>query len=201
MKKEIICTSTNLFMRYGIRSVTMDDIARELGISKKTLYQYIDNKTDLIEQILQRHLEGDQEAMLEIRAQSINPIDEMLRIGRYVTEQLRAVSVNVIYDLNKYYASSWRAMEQEMRAHIFKIISDNIERGISEGLYRADMDAGIIARLFVGKSMLMVDEDFFGDREYLWADLHQEFVRYHMYGIVSANGRHLLEKYLAAEQL
>lgn len=187
-------------MRYGIKSVTMDDIAREMGISKKTLYQYVPNKADLIEQIFQAHITEEKCMTEEIRSTSSDALEEMLRIGRYVVEKLRSMSPTTVYDLRKYYGSIWKKMEAQMKQHVYGVISDNIGRGIQQGIYRSELDPDIIARLYVGKSVLVADEDVFEIGDYDLATLHQEYIRYHIHGIASEKGRQLLAKHLAAQQ-
>jgi AcrR family transcriptional regulator len=183
LKQDIIKASFDLFMRYGIKSVTMDDIARELGISKKTLYQYVSNKAELIEQKCMTE---------EIRSTSSDALEEMLRIGRYVVEKLRSMSPTTVYDLRKYYGTIWKRMESQMKQHVYGVISDNIERGIRQGIYRSELNPEIIARLYVGKSVLVADEDVFESGKYDLATLHQEYIRYHIHGIASEKGRQLL---------
>jgi AcrR family transcriptional regulator len=200
LKQDIIKASFELFMRYGIKSVTMDDIARELGISKKTLYQYVSNKAELIEQIFQAHVSEEKCMTEEIRSTSSDALEEMLRIGRYVVEKLRSMSPTTVYDLRKYYGTIWKRMESQMKQHVYGVISDNIERGIRQGIYRSELNPEIIARLYVGKSVLVADEDVFESGKYDLATLHQEYIRYHIHGIASEKGRQLLAKHLAAEE-
>lgn len=200
MKQDIIKTSFELFIRYGIKSVTMDDIAREMGISKKTLYQYVHNKADLIEQIFQAYITEEKCMTEEILSTSSDALEEMLRIGRFVVEKLRSLSPSTVYDLRKYYGAIWKKMELQMKQHVHGVISDNLERGIRQGIYRPELDPDIIARLYVGKSILVADDEVFEVGDYDLATLQQEYIRYHIHGIASEKGRQLLAKHLAAEQ-
>ncbi|HMQ45928.1 MAG TPA: TetR/AcrR family transcriptional regulator [Saprospiraceae bacterium] len=201
LKQQILEKSFDLFMRYGIKSITMDDIAKELGISKKTLYQYVENKTDLIEQIFHRHIDEEKQAIDAIRQHSSDAIDEMLGIAKHVINELRTVSANVLYDLQKYYPPTWAMMEGLQKKHIFTVIKENLERGIRQGLYRANLNADIIAKLYVGKAMLLIDDDFFPLQNYNISDLYREYIYYHIHGIASAKGQQLLEKHLVLRTL
>ncbi len=195
----ILRKAFELFMRYGIKSVTMDDIARELGISKKTLYQTVANKADLIAQIFQLHFAEEEQAMATIREQSSDAIEEMLGIGRYVVEKTQGMSPTVVYDLQKYYRSLWDEMQAKMKKNVYSIIIDNLERGIAQGLYRKDMQPDVVARLYVGKTVIAADEETFEACNHDMSTLHRELILYHMHGITSAKGRQLLDKHLAAE--
>lgn len=188
-------------MRYGIKSVTMDDIARELGMSKKTLYQYVENKTDLIEQIFHQHIEEEKKVIECIRSSSADAVDEILKIARYVVEQLRDLSPNTVYDLQKYYPKTWKQMDALHQRHVYAIIKENLERGIRQGAYRSNLNPDIIAKLHVGKTSLVADEEMFPAREYDIKTLYWEYINYHIHGVASIEGQHLLEKYKAAEKL
>ncbi len=193
---EIFEKVNQLFMKYGIKSVTMDDISRKLGISKKTLYLYVDNKADLINKSLELHLLNEKKDIEEIVKTSKDPIDEMLNIARHVSSMLRQVNPSTVYDLQKYYGESWRLMESLHQDHIYGIIRDNIKRGMDLGLYRGNLDLDIIARFYVGKSLILVDEDIFPMKNYNRDKLFLEFINYHIHGIASKKGLELLEEHL-----
>ena len=188
-------------MRFGIKSVTMDDIARELGMSKKTLYQYVDNKTDLIEQIFHQHIEEEKKVMEAIRNSSTDAVDEILKIAMYVVEKLRELSQTTVYDLQKYYRNTWKQMDALHQRHVYTIIKENLERGVRQGVYRSNLNPDIIAKLHVGKTSLVADEEMFPAREYDIKTLYWEYIYYHIHGVASAEGQRLLEKYKAAENL
>ncbi|MCG8332615.1 MAG: TetR/AcrR family transcriptional regulator [Chitinophagales bacterium] len=178
----------------------MDDIAREMGMSKKTLYQYFDNKTDLLEQIFLQHIEDEKEMMGNIKARAADAIEEIVEVGRYVVSLLREVSPTAVYDLQKYYWSIWVELEALHKQYIYESIRENILWGIKQGFYRSNLDADIIAKLFVGKTSLIVDEEMFPAKDYQKGELFQEFINYHIQGIASVKGRQLLEKYQAIEK-
>ena len=161
LKQRILHKVSEMFMRYGIKSVTMDDISRNLGISKKTLYQFVDNKADLLQQVFQQHIEDEVLAMEDIVRQSKDAIEETLNMAKYVTDLLRDMSPNTLYDLQKYYREIWQMMEVLHQQHIYKVIFNNLERGIKETLYREDIDPDIIARLYAGCNAIIVDEAIF----------------------------------------
>jgi AcrR family transcriptional regulator len=199
-KKYILSKSFDLFMRYGIKSVTMDDIAKELGMSKKTLYQYFDNKSDLIEQIFQKHIEEEKLIIAQIRQQATDAIDEMLRIARFIVKMLQDISPTTVYDLKKYYCSTWDKMDTLHKKDIYANIKENLIRGIQQGVYRNDLNPDIIAKLYIAKTSLIIEEDIFPTRDYDMGELFQEFINYHIQGIASEKGRKMLAKHLAAEQ-
>ncbi len=198
-EQKILSQAEALFMRVGIKSITMQDLSRELGISKKTLYQYVENKADLVLKIMYNHAEEEIKACTKITAESKNAIDEMLGIARYSLEQLREISPTLIYDMKKYYRKSWDVMERLHQEHAGGVIIENFKKGIEEGLYRDDFDMNIVSKLYVAQTFSLVEETIFPLRKYDRRHLMNEFIKYHLYGIVSPKGKKLLEKYLAKE--
>lgn len=175
----------------------MDDIARNLGMSKKTLYQYVSNKADLIHKVIQQHIETELKAMAQIRSKSKDAIDEMLGISKYVTQMLREMSPTAIYDMHKYYRKTWDMVESFHQKQIYEFIKVNLEKGVKEGLYRNDFDPDIIAKFYVAKTLLVVDEEMFPLRNYSKENLFNSFLEYHIYGVASAKGLKKLEQYLS----
>ena len=193
LKQQVLDKSQELFMRYGIKSITMDDIARELGISKKTLYQVVENKSDLIEQIFQRRIEEEKMDMAHIRDMSEDAVEEILGIANYVIQKLRQLPPAAMYDLQKYYRGTWKQMQSLHQRYIYKLIRDNLERGIRPGVYRSGIDPDIIAKLYVGKTSLVADEDMFPLKDYNIAELFRQYMYYHIRGVASPKGLKLLE--------
>ena len=194
-QQQVIFKSEELFMKYGLKSVTMDDIARHLGVSKKTLYQYFDNKKDLIQQIFNCRIDFEKDMMDTIREESADAVEEMLKVARYSIRMLRKVSPAAMYDLKKYYHHIWHSVESLHQQYFFEILRENIERGIKQGVYRPDVNADIISKLYVGKISQVVNDELFPIGEYDRADLFKEFFNYHMHGIASPTGLELLEQH------
>jgi TetR/AcrR family transcriptional regulator, cholesterol catabolism regulator len=195
-KNNILLRSEALFFRYGVKSVTMDDIARELAISKKTLYQYFENKNDLIAQMLEAHDTVDEQVINQCFAEATDAVDELVKIGQHVMGEIGKMMSNhsVLYDLQKYHREVWEKMETKMMSRTYEGIKHNIERGIQEGLYRTDVDADIIAKLYVGKMFFIIDEDNFPNKQYnKWHVFIQNWI-YHVHGIGTPKGIALFDE-------
>jgi len=194
VEEEILKKSEALFMRYGIKSITMDDLARQLGISKKTIYQYFENKKDLVLKMSLNHMEREKEATAIITTKAKNAIDEMLKIAKHVIRELRSLSPTALYDMKKYYREAWNVIEQFNQIYVYQCILKNLERGIEEGVYRKDMNLDIIAKLYVGKTSIIIDEELFPLNEYKREELFNEFIYYHIHGIASPQGLKVLDE-------
>jgi len=193
---QYIKKATDSFLRYGFKSVTMSDIARELGISKKTLYQFVDNKNDLIMRCVMMAMKEEQEFVLSIQKQQKNAIEEMLDIAIHVNQTLKKINPAALYDLQKYYSDAWQIIETYTHEFVFTCIMENLERGKKEGLYRQNIREDIIARLFIGKSQLLLNTILFPYPQYKTSELHSEHVMYHIRGVASDKGLKILEQHI-----
>jgi AcrR family transcriptional regulator len=192
---KILFRAEKLFLRYGFKSITMDDLANELGISKKTLYQHIDNKSDLVDKITEQYILRQKISMDEVSKNAKDAIHEMLLIAKHVIQLLRRMQPTTMYDLKKYYRESWMKIDSFHMIHVYQMIKANILKGIKEGLYREQADADIIAKLYVGKTMILTDETMFPLRDYDREKLFREYIKYHIHGIASAKGIEIFKKY------
>lgn len=200
-KDKIIQSSEDLFLRYGIKSISMDDIARHLGISKKTLYQHVENKRDLISQVLTSSFEVDKHEMSIINGKAQNAIEEIVEIAKYTLQILRRVSPTVIFDLQKYYKQTYTLWQEMHSTFVKQSIQANIEWGIKDGLYRENLNPDIIAKLYVGKTLLVIDQELFPPNEYNKETLFTQYIIYHLHGIASKAGLKKLSKYAPDEHI
>lgn len=196
VKTTILQKAEGHFMKYGIRSVTMDDLARDMGISKKTLYQFFDNKDDLVRQVVECHEREDWKIVDQIRQEAKDPIHELLMIVHHSGEILKKVSPNIIYDLRKYHAEVWQDVQCKGRDRDFERILDNIRRGMQMGLYRSKINPEIVARLHLGTFNSILDPDVFPEGKFNLELLVHETMLLFIRGIASPKGIALLEIYL-----
>ncbi|MBK9012637.1 MAG: TetR/AcrR family transcriptional regulator [Saprospiraceae bacterium] len=195
IKEEIVKRSEQLFMRVGIKSVTMDDVSRELGISKKTLYQHFENKDSLVEAVIDTHVEREQACTEEIVQGAKDALEEMIRIGVFLASTIEDVSPSTLFDLQKYYFKTWEVLMKKQDEHIINSVVKNIKKGIAEGNYREDVNAEVIAKIYAKATYMIVDEianlnSIFSRKEMIW-ELHN----YHIHAIATPKGLKLWKKY------
>ena len=194
IKDKIFNAAVQLFLQYGVKSVSMDDLARELGMSKKTIYNHFSNKKELVRFTMMRFLEHDEEIILTLIAKSNSALDEMFNITRHVQYLIRAMKPSLIFDLKKYYRDTWREIENTHFAFIQKTIQSNITRGMEEGIYRAGIKPDIIAGFYSKVSECAADEQLFPINKYSKVELFTQHVHYHLHGLVNDKGRKLLQE-------
>lgn len=183
-----------LFMRYGVKSVTMDDVSRELGISKKTLYQFFENKEDLVKQVTDNHFCSQKIAVEEIKKNAKNAIDELFGISKLMNEFAKNIHPGLVFDLKKYHPESWKIFEKHRNSDIFLSITDNISRGKKEGLYREDVNADFISRIYIAKIEMFLDTEVFPTNLYPVEKTFELYMHYHIRSIASKKGIDYLEK-------
>lgn len=199
--EQILSKCEQCFMRNGLKSTTMDDISRFMGISKKTLYQFIDQKSDLIYRIVQKRVHEEQIAAKALTADAENAIHELLNISRHVHEKLQQTPPHIIYDLQKYYHRSWELMEQHRKGFVASMVKSNIERGLKEGVYRNDLQTDIVTAVYTCAISALVDDGFSNNAPFSPSEAYQVFMDYHIRGIASEKGMELYNQYLAHNQL
>lgn len=191
---QILDQVEGLFMQYGMKSLTMDDVARHLSISKKTLYQYVSNKNELVQKALSRHIEREVKDMEHICSSSPNAIDELFAISKHVSGTLKNIHPSIMFDLQKYYPEAWQVFEEYKMEYIYNCVAANLERGIKENLYRDNLNIPIVARIYVGRIDLLFDPKLFPAGKFSIADIYLELIRYHVRGIASKKGIDYLVK-------
>lgn len=196
----ILAEAGKVFMRLGIRSVNMDDIAQHLRISKKTLYQYVKDKNELVLKAVRGITDHHRSCILGICAQSYNAIDESFEITRFVATQVGQIHPSVHFDLQKYHPEAWDLLQSTERADIYKCIAENLRKGIKEGLYREDLDIDVIARIYISRFDVTFDGELFPSGKYRFEDVIWEMFRYHIRGIASDKGVKYLVKKVKKER-
>ncbi len=195
-KVEIISAATMLFMKYGIKSLTMDDISRRLGISKKTLYQYVTDKKDLVKQGVGLLIEHEKTMLCQALDGSKTAIDELIEVTRCVSSETGEMHPSVIFDLQKYHPDAWKLMENHKKNFIYNMMLENLKRGINEGYYRENLDPFIITNIYIGMVDNMLNPENPIHKSMSIDNLHKEIIRYHIKGIANEKGLEYLKRAL-----
>ena len=182
-------------MKYGLKSQTMDDIAKELGMSKKTIYQFVENKAELIKFTLKDYLDEEKELMAGILKNAKNSLDEMIQLIEYLSQALREFNTSSMYDMQKYYPDSWALYNDYRYNFLLAKIKGNLENGIKEGYYRKDINCDIISKIYVFSIEILRNQELFPADRYLFWNIYLEFQNYHLRGIVTPKGLKYLEEH------
>ncbi len=195
----ILSESMRLFKKNGIRSVSMDDISKELGMSKKTIYQYFANKTELVENVLGYMHEKERIPCIGNDTESMNAIDILLAVSKNVSVQLKDMNPINAYELQKYYPTIYREFIIKKRDHVFDQVKQNFAQGISEGIYRNDLDIDLVARLYIQKLVDVHDPEFLSSVNFGFEKVFQVMFDNHIRGIANAEGLAYYEKQINSQ--
>lgn len=183
-----------MFFEFGIRNLNMDDISRNLGISKKTLYQYVKSKEDLIEKLFYYdEMKWDIE-MSKLKVDEMNAIEILLQVSLRVFEEMAQLDPKLKFELKKYYESIFQQFMVRKQNHIFSQISKNIEKGIAEGIYRSDINVELVAGLYVRNLVMMHNNDFCIDSKITFEEVFQVMFENHIRAISTLEGIAYFEK-------
>lgn len=191
---KILDRCERLFMRYGIKSVTMDDVSRELGMSKKTLYQYFENKEELIHKVTMNHITCQNQMIEKVIHHSKTAIDEMIGISNWMNSMSKNINPSLLFDLRKYHPQSWQVFIDHRNNEVYNCIKHNLERGIKEGLYREELNTEILTRIYIARMEMFLDSEIFPYDKFPPEKTFNEFMDYHIRGLATTKGIKYLEK-------
>lgn len=194
LKNRIRTESLRMFMNLGVRSVTMDDVARELAISKKTLYQFVSNKAELVHESFQFLMQQVIPQVRSIRGTEGNAIDHMFRLDDFMCSMVESHNPATKFQLQRYYPATWKFMDEVRFKEFMDTIQDNLSRGIREGLYRTNLNIKLIAYMYYGKAEIMTDTQWFPTENYDMTEISHVSLEYHLRGICSPQGLEYLYK-------
>jgi len=193
--ERIILGSEELFLSSGIKSVTMDDIARHLGMSKKTIYQFFKDKNELVIALVKRKLQEDEDQVSEIISKSGNVIEEMINMMKCSEEIFSRINPIVIYEMQKYHPEAWKHFQNFKSGVLVQTLEDLLNKGIKQGYIRPEIDVKILAKLRVNQVELGFNTSIFPVAEFNVWKVQQQFNEHFNYGICTLKGYKLLNQY------
>ncbi|MEL6306316.1 MAG: TetR/AcrR family transcriptional regulator [Bacteroidota bacterium] len=194
MKDKILHKATELFLNLGFKSVTMDDLAQQMGISKKTIYSHFQNKTQLVEECTMDLFWCISDGIDEIVALGKNPIEELYEIKRFAMEHLKGEKTSPQYQLQKYYPRLHETLKKKQFDVMRTCVLDNIKRGMEMKIYRENLDIEFVSRIYFSGAISIKDQGLFPLNMFSHAQLEDYFLEYHLRGIVTPKGRKILNE-------
>lgn len=195
VKERILIKSHELFNQYGIRSVSMDDIAAQLGISKKTLYQYYTDKDELVTAVFTLVMDHNREECSENKDKAENAVHEVFMAFDMVQEMFSNMNIAVLYDMEKYHPLCYKKYLEYKNGFLYQMIRSNIERGVKEELYRSEIDVDIMTRYRIYSIMLSFNTQVFPNNRSNVVYIEQQLLEHFLNGLATAKGHKLIQKY------
>jgi len=188
MLKDILERVRELFYKYGVRSVSIDDICRDLGISRKKLYEYFASKHKLVEKLLELERQNFEVIFSQYNFEGVNAIDILLTVSKEIGEHFRDISPSMTFDLKKYYPGIYHNHVEERIEFVFSKIQINLTKGINQGMYRTDLSVELIARLYIRRLMDLHNPEFFPAEKFSFRTIFDVMIDNFIRGIATESG-------------
>jgi len=198
--KDILERILSMFTRYGIRSITMDDIARELGVSKKTLYHDFEDKNDLIKRVIDFDIMQSRKFLEEAHRTDLDAIEEIFLVNGRIHQNRSRYNPTFYYDLKRYYPETYQRWLSEKRQNMFGLIVGNLQKGKQEGLYRKEIREHIIGKLYMARMEMLDSYEIIDGQQMLSAEFLQEIFTYHLHAICNESGLKTLAEFKAKSE-
>ncbi|MBC6991443.1 TetR/AcrR family transcriptional regulator [Hymenobacter sp. BT491] len=195
IKDRILQSAQGLFMRNGIKSVSMDDIASHLAMSKKTLYKWFENKDQIVYGVMEHHLLLNKRECDVLSQRASSAIEELFVMMGWMKKQFADVHPSIFYDLQKYHPATWQMWLRFKNQFILNQIESNLQRGISEGLYRPDLDVDVLARLRLAEIELAFNPEVYPASQFEPRRVQLIHAEHFMLGLVTLEGYNLITQY------
>lgn len=194
IKHKIVQAAFELFQKYGIRSVTMDDIARHVGISKKTIYQGFSDKDEIVLAVTQMHQNMWEERANHFASTSENAIEELLRFSVVFRDQMRQLNPSLMFDLFKYHREAWQNWVAYKSNVVKQKIVDTLTRGIREGYFRTGLNVDILATFRVEQVEMAFNDSIFPRDKFRFEEVQMLLFDHFIYGCLTFEGMKLYEE-------
>lgn len=193
--ERIVLGAKELFFRYGVKSITMDDIARHLAVSKKTIYQFFSDKNALVCAVAEMHMKSEEEEMIMIRHSSKDPVEEVLKVSEHLKVSLLNMNMSLLFEIEKYHHQAWMLFSNFKNDCINRYLVENMEKGKALGLYRKEINVEILARLRTEEIIMGFNTLIFSPQRFQLHQIQVEFLDHFLYGICTLKGHKLINRY------
>lgn len=195
MKIRIAEKARELFMRYGIKSITMDEIATQMGISKKTIYQHFVDKDALVLEVFMHVMQQNKAAIIKSKELAENAVHEQFLCSDVVSEMFAHMNPMLLFDMQRFHPLVHKQFEQYKKQFVIGIIQQNIERGIHEEVYRADIDVHLISWLMLESNFICMHQPEIRDSITNLAKVEKQLTDFFLHGLSTTKGIKLIQKY------
>jgi TetR/AcrR family transcriptional regulator, cholesterol catabolism regulator len=195
IKERIVKGAQELFFRYGIKSITMDDVAKHLAISKKTIYQFLNDKHELVSMVTKVHLEEQERIIIEIADRAIDPIDEVLKLSEHLRQLFQNINSSLLFEVQKYHPKAWQIFLNHREFCIHNSLAKNLKSGIEKGLYRKEIDVEIMSKLRMEEILMGFNPFIFPQQKFNLQNVQIQLIDHFLHGICTLKGHKLINKY------
>jgi AcrR family transcriptional regulator len=195
IKERIQQKAHDMVMQYGIRSVSMDDIANALGMSKKTIYQYYADKDELVDAVVEDELKKTEKDCDACRINAKDAVEEVVLTMNQIHDQFQNMNPVILYDMEKFHPNAFQKFLKHKNEFLFRVIKQNIERGVIEELYRPELNVDVLSKYRLESMLLAFNIYVFPPGKYKLVDVTEIIMENFIYGLATIKGYKLIVKY------
>ena len=195
MEDRILLKARDLMFQTGIRQVTMDDLATQLGISKKTIYQYYKDKDDLVKAVVGFELKNHQQLCQHCEANADNAVHEMFLMMETMKEMAKTMNPGSMMELEKYFPSAFAIIKNHKECFFLSLIKQNLMKGIEQGFYRSDLDVEILSKYRLETIFIPFNLNAFPVSKFDPIKVHTQLMEHFVYGLMTVKGYEIMQAY------
>ncbi len=195
MKERIKQKADELFRQYGIKAITMDEIAGQMGISKKTIYQAYADKDELVDAVITEMIGYNQKCCGTHKAKADNAVHEVFLAMEMIQDMFSNFNPSILFDMQRNHPNTFEKFSKHKNSFVFQVVKDNVKRGIKEELFRGDVNPDVISKIRLETMFLPFNQELFPKNKFNLVDLEKQLIDYYLFGIASLKGYKLILKY------
>jgi AcrR family transcriptional regulator len=195
LRERILTEADDLFCKFGVKRITMDDVAKQLGMSKKTIYQHFKDKNELVYVLIQNMLQAQMKVMDEQAASAENAVQEVFLVVTHLQDMLSKMNPMIFYDLQKYHPEVWTLFKNFRYSYMKDCLLKNLSWGVKEGLFREKMNFEIMSTMRIEQCDMVFNQIVFPPGKYMISDVLTEITEHYLYGLCTLKGHKLINKY------
>ncbi|MEH6406825.1 MAG: TetR/AcrR family transcriptional regulator [Leeuwenhoekiella sp.] len=195
MEDKILHKAAEMFLSQGFKSVTMDDIAQEMGISKKTIYTHFETKLKLVEMVTYFLFDVIHKGITEIQSRNLNVIEELFVIKDFAMQNLKDEKSSPVFQLQKYYPKIYKKVHGQQIKLMTACVTDNLERGIATGFYRPKIKVCFVSKIYYMCTMGIKNPEIFPPHDFIIKDVTSDYLDYHLRAIATPQGLEILQQF------
>ncbi|HEX8376934.1 MAG TPA: TetR/AcrR family transcriptional regulator [Pedobacter sp.] len=195
LRERILTEADDLFCKFGVKRITMDDVAKQLGMSKKTIYQHFKDKNELVYVLIQNMLEAQMKVMDEQAASAENAVQEVFLVVTHLQDMLSKMNPMIFYDLQKYHPEVWTLFKNFRYSYMKDCLLKNLKCGVEEGLFRDNLNFEIMATMRIEQCDMVFNQIVFPPGKYMISEVMIEITEHYLYGLCTLKGHKLINKY------
>lgn len=196
IKERIIAKAREQFFRYGIKSVTMDDIARELGISKKTIYQHFEDKDAIVHQLMMAEMANDKCEWDQLDGSSNNVIEKIVKSMDIIRQAVAEINPSTFFDIKKYHPKTWDLFQEHKQNFIMESVRKELLQGIEQGFFRADIKVEILVRMRLEQIEIGFDPHLFPPNKFSLIEVELTMLDHYIRGILTPKGLEVYQEFM-----